>query len=206
MQFNRIFIPILFFIMSSLSLLAAENDYAGQYALAGKHRSYPITVWGREVIKFLPFVGTEADIKICLHHLAGNVMHIIGMHANEGYFQYVRTNEMSHRVRIDYCDRPTLAGYSEPSDVVDGKNSKDDLKKMIGLLQRWESLENTSEAMQQFCSDVRLAEQESQAYRNQRKLSERTIRIRNPEKCGIDDEIPDYVTLRINYPKATKKF
>ena len=205
MQFNRIFIPILFFIMSSLSLLAAENDYAGQYALAGKHRSYPITVWGREVIKFLPFVGTEADIKICLHHLAGNVMHIIGMRVNDDYFQYVRTNEMSHRVRLNIFGEATT-DYSEPSDIVDGKNSKDDLKKMVVLLQRWESLENNSEAMQNFCRDVHLAEQESQAYRNQRKLSERTIWIRNPEKCGIDDEIPDHVRVKIKYPKAKKRF
>lgn len=182
---------------------AKQQEVEKAYALAQRNRSYPPTVWIREVLRLIPYTMADADIKICLHHLAGNAIHIIRMHMDNSYFQAIRTKEMSNTIRVT-SSLELVSNYKEPSDVVKGRSSKEDLKKIVKLLQEGEKLNQNPEKTESFLSEVRRATEDLEVYRIQRKLEFKRHIIANPLKAGHDDGEPNSIELVCKYPKFKK--
>ncbi len=204
MPLNRVIFSVAFSMVLSLSCLSSPDDYDQQYDMAARHRSYPITIWGKEVLKFVPRIGPKASVEICLHHLAGNAMHIISMTTSDEYFQNTRQRQMSHKIGWILGGPDYRINYSEPDDIIEGRNSKIDLKRIIDLFRKWENLDKEFEAVDQFNSETILAEQELGEYREQRKLAFRSHTFANPHQASHED--PSSVTYRVKYPRIVKKF
>ena len=169
-----ILISLSLLIYCEISKSVAAIPVDEYYEKSSKYRLYPMTVWGNEVLKFIPFIGEKAGIKVTLHHLAGNAMHILGMHdKDERYFQSIRRNDMSWYIagcQTNEDAENELFNYvqRQPEDVLPGRNSEEDLKRIIELFNQWENLHNDAEAIHQFFINVKTSENELNGYRRQR--------------------------------------
>lgn len=144
-----------------------------------------------------------------IHHLVRSAAHIIGVLENEEYYQQVRGIEWS-QTAYDYSDYPTsrdnvrIGGFSycvqsrykQPQDLVEGRHCLSDLKAIVDIIAEYdEKLRNNQPITEEFRESIKLLKREMEPYRAQRKLSFKSIRIRNSDYQGNEETQPQYHVL-----------
>lgn len=179
------------------------------YSLLPKYRHSFFPIWGSRIGRAFTAGETSAryDIEIQLHHLAGNAIHILSMLANPTYKANMRMIERSNG-RITYAASDIYAGkyigysdYDEPADIVHNRDSLQDLRTILNLVQSWDTASIND--IISFQTQIKQTERDMLPYRHQRKLTLKIHRVENPMYQGLDDDDePRSIALNTIYSKA----
>lgn len=197
--------------------LSHEDVIRDIWAMADKYRRNPIITWWYHIGSL---VNNGADDVINLHHLAGNIQHIISVLISDNYYQHIRRCEWSLHLReVDLLwgrdsrvitlraddgdvgnrmvwDYHFLSDYKSPDNLVTGRNCVTDLWSAVDIMREfdilWQSNASVPDALHKRLSSL---ESDLFSYRTQRKLSFKNIYARNKGKCGIDDNVPNSISF-----------
>lgn len=189
------------------------------WTVTDKHRRNVFTTWWYHIGGLF---SNNADDVINLHHLAGNVQHIIKVLISDDYYQHIRRCEWSQHLHQVYLWQQILneragevitlraddgdignrmmwdyhfsSNYELPTNLVVDRNCVNDLWSSVDIMREFDDLwQRNVPVPNELHTRLKFLERELSPYRKQRKLSFKNIRVRNEGKPGHDDDIPDSI-------------